>query len=65
VGHGDPRQSANSVEAPFEESLGGYRLPGWHRGLPWAWYRRATPIITGDVFDPTVSYFQAETITYD
>ena len=52
----DPRNGKNSFMVPFERTLTGYRLPGWTQGVPWVWYRRPTPIITGDDFDANVSY---------
>ena len=56
VGHSDLRNSLNPGEVDFERTLDGVRIPGWHCGVPWFWYRRPTPIITGDDFDPAAIY---------
>lgn len=56
IGKHDLRNSNNSAATPFEKTLDGYRLPGWCEGVPWAWYRRAVPIIEGDEYDATATY---------
>jgi len=63
VGRENPANSPNGLHN-FDLAPEGIRLPGWDRGVPWVWYRRPTPIITGDAFDPTVNYSAATNITY-
>ena len=52
----DPRLMSNSGEVDFEESTNGVLLPGWTTGAPWVWYRRPTPVLTGDDYSATQAY---------
>lgn len=65
VGKHDLRNSNNSFEYDFERTLDGWRIPGWDTGVPWVWYRRPVPILTGDDYSSTATYTAAETITFD
>ncbi len=61
VGRTDPRNSPGVGLQTFElVADGDYRLPGWHHGVPWVWYRATTPIIDADAFDATVAYFDQQ-----
>ena len=64
VGRQDPRNGPNAGAVDFERTPEGIRLPGWHTDVPWIWRRRATPIITGDDFDPAASYAAAGSVSF-
>lgn len=65
IGKHDLRNSPNGFAYDFEKTLDGYRIPGWAEDVPWVWYRRPVPIITGDDYSSTATYTAAETITFD
>ena len=52
----DPRGLVNPQPYGFQKVSGGVQVFNLCHGVPWVWYRRATPVITGDDFDPTVAY---------
>ena len=64
VGDLDPRNRA-CLLYNFDETAEGVRIPDLTTGVPWIWYRRATPILTGDDYSATATYTAAETLTYD
>jgi hypothetical protein len=64
VGHQDLTNSPNAGQVDFEPTQTGIRIPGWTCGVPWLWYRRPTPIITGDPFDATATYTAAPNLTF-
>jgi hypothetical protein len=58
----DPRLGPNSGPYQFEKTSDGVRLVGLTAppaGRPWCWYRRNTPILTGDEWSPTATYTAA------
>lgn len=65
IGSNDPRNSQNFGAVDFEKTITGYRIPGWDSGVPWVWYRRPVPVLTGDDFDSTLAYTAAATITFN
>jgi hypothetical protein len=52
----DPLDSTNFQFLPFAPVPGGIRLQKLAGGRPWIWYRRPTPVITGDAWDAAASY---------
>ena len=52
----DPRNSNNCGAFDFEKTIDGVRVPGWADGKMWVWYRRPTPILTGDDYVATATY---------
>lgn len=55
----DPRLGPNCGPYAFEKTTDGTRIVGLRApltGIPWVWYRRNTPILTGDEFDPAATY---------
>lgn len=64
VGDLDPRNRA-CLLYNFDETAEGVRIPDLTTGVPWIWYRRATPVLTGDDYSATAAYTAAETLTYD
>jgi hypothetical protein len=65
VGKHNLLNSPNPGEVDFEEVLEGIRIPGWETGIPWIWYRRPTPVLTGDDYSATASYEAASPLTFD
>lgn len=64
VGKADPRNSNNAWLTDVERTLTGWRLPGWELGAPWVWYRRPTPILTGDDYSATATYEASAETSY-
>lgn len=63
----DPRGSLAPRPYNFQKSGEGVEIFGLTHGAPWFWYRRPTPIVTGDDFDPTAEYeaTPADQLVYD
>jgi hypothetical protein len=63
----DPRRTTNPMPYTFQKADDGVRVINLVRGEPWVWYRRATPVITGDAFDATATYtaMPANQLTFD
>jgi len=60
----DPRRGMNPFPYPFQLDADSVLIFQLAQGVPWVWFRRATPILTGDAYSDTTAYTANDALTF-
>jgi hypothetical protein len=61
----DPRGAMNAFPYPFELDVTDVLIFQITDGAPWVWYRRPTPVITGDDYSDATAYTANDVLTFN